>query len=214
MSKKALIFDIDGTLWDSRALVAEGYNIQLRREGLSHLQLTADTLTPLFGKVMDDIADALFASIPLPERKALMIRCMETENAHLHSDPCHIGYPKVRETMEVLHRDFRLFIVSNSQCGYPELCMKKLGLTDLIEGHMCFGDTGATKGQTMLRLMEKYGISDAVYVGDTQGDLEACEEAGVPFVYAAYGFGHPARYDWKLNAFEELPALAAENWKE
>ena len=30
----SLIFDIDGTLWDSRALVAEGFNLQLRDEGM------------------------------------------------------------------------------------------------------------------------------------------------------------------------------------
>ena len=32
---ESIIFDIDGTLWDSRALVAEGYNIQLRSEGMA-----------------------------------------------------------------------------------------------------------------------------------------------------------------------------------
>ena len=37
MNCEALILDIDGTLWDSRALVAEGYNIQLKEEGLSHI---------------------------------------------------------------------------------------------------------------------------------------------------------------------------------
>ena len=34
MKYESLIFDIDGTLWDSRALVAEGYNQQLREEGM------------------------------------------------------------------------------------------------------------------------------------------------------------------------------------
>ena len=59
MKYESLIFDIDGTLWDSRAKVAEGYNIQLEREGLSHLFVTAEDLLPLFGKVMTDIADAI-----------------------------------------------------------------------------------------------------------------------------------------------------------
>ena len=68
MEFESLIFDIDGTLWDSRALVAEGYNIQLRREGLDHLCTDAETLKSLFGKVMSEIGDALFASIPVPER--------------------------------------------------------------------------------------------------------------------------------------------------
>ena len=35
MTFESLIFDSDGTLWDSRALVAEGYNIQLKAEGWS-----------------------------------------------------------------------------------------------------------------------------------------------------------------------------------
>ena len=42
----SLIFDIDGTLWDSRQLVAEGYNIQLEREGLQHLFVTKEILSP------------------------------------------------------------------------------------------------------------------------------------------------------------------------
>ena len=46
MKYESLIFDIDGTLWDSRALVAEGYNIQLRRENLHHLQITARPCCP------------------------------------------------------------------------------------------------------------------------------------------------------------------------
>ena len=42
MRYESLIFDIDGTLWDSRALVAEGYNLQLQKEGLEHLSVTAE----------------------------------------------------------------------------------------------------------------------------------------------------------------------------
>ena len=51
MNYESVILDIDGTLWDSRALVAEGYNIQLRQEGLDHLCVDAEVLKPLFGKV-------------------------------------------------------------------------------------------------------------------------------------------------------------------
>lgn len=205
MRYESLIFDIDGTLWDSRALVAEGYNIQLKKEGLSHLCVTAEDLKPLFGKVMTEIADVILATIPKEERYALMQRCMDTENRHLHDDPCHIGYPAVRETMEKLSEKYRLFIVSNSQCGYPELCMEKLGIGDLIQGHLCFGDTGTSKGKTIRALMEKHDIQSCIYIGDTQGDYEATLEAGVPFLWCAYGFGTPAGYDEKIDTFAQLP---------
>ena len=207
MNYESLIFDIDGTLWDSRALVAEGYNIQLRAEGLAHLCVTAEDLKPLFGKVMTEIADVILAQIPLPERYALMDRCMATENEYLHQNPCRIGYAGIRQTMERLAKNHRLFIVSNSQCGYPELCINKLGLGEYISGHLCFGDTGTEKGETIRRLMQQHGIESAVYIGDTQGDQDAADKAGIDFIFAAYGFGAPQRYVAKIETFEKLLEL-------
>ena len=207
MKFESLIFDIDGTLWDSRALVAEGYNIQLKKEGLDHLCVTAEDLKPLFGKVMTEIADAILASIDPKDRYDLMERCMETENNYLFENECRIGYPGILETVKELAKSYRLFIVSNSQCGYPELCMDKLGLTPYIEGHMCFGDTGTSKGKTIRTLMSKYNIGTCAYVGDTQGDYEATVEADVPFIWATYGFGTPDGYVAKLDTFADLLTL-------
>ncbi len=207
MKVESLIFDIDGTLWDSRELVAEGYNIQLEKEGLQHLFVNAQQLRPLFGKVLEEIADVLLASIDPKERYALMERCMKTENDHLFRNPCDIGYPGVKETVEALSKKHRLFIVSNSQCGYPELCMEKLGLTPFIEGYLCFGHTGTSKGKTIRTLMEKHGISSAVYIGDTQGDLEACREAGIPFIFAAYGLGEADSWDARIEKITDLLTL-------
>ena len=207
MKFESLIFDIDGTLWDSRALVAEGYNIQLTAEGLGHLCVTAEDLKPLFGKVMTEIADSILASIPEAERYDLMERCMATETRYLEENPCHIGYPGVKETVAKLAETYRLFIVSNSQCGYPELCMEKLGLTPYIQGHLCFGDTGTSKGRTIRTLMEKHNITSCAYVGDTQGDYEATVEADVPFIWCTYGFGTPEGFAARVDSFEQLLAL-------
>lgn len=204
MRYESLIFDIDGTLWDSRALVAEGYNIQLKKEGLEHLSVTAEDLKPLFGKVMTDIADAILSTIPVEERYALMDRCMRTENDYLFANECRIGYPHVKETMQELAKNHRLFIVSNSQCGYPQLCIDKMGLNDYIQGHLCFGDTGTSKGQTILKLMRDHNITSCVYIGDTQGDLEACREAGIPFIFATYGLGQADSFDEKIDYFRQL----------
>ena len=207
MNYESLIFDIDGTLWDSRGLVAQGYNIQLRREGLQHLCVTAEDLRPLFGKILPRIADVIFARVPTPDRYELMDRCAATEDQLLHEDPCDIGYPGVKETLEALSKRHRLFIVSNSQSGYPELCMKKLGIEEYITGHLCHGDTGTSKGQTILTLMERYGIESAAYIGDTQGDYEATVEAGLPFIWAAYGFGEPEHYVEKITEISRLTEI-------
>ena len=85
--------------------------------------------------------------------------------------------------------------------------MEKLGLQDVFEGHMCHGDTGLPKGDTILALMARFGIDDAVYIGDTQGDLEASRKAGIPFVFCRYGFGHPESWDAVIDAFDQLPQV-------
>lgn len=135
----------------------------------------------------------IFSSVPAPERYELMKRCMDEENRYMHKNKCSIGYPGVRETLEKLSEKHRLFIVSNSQQGYPELCMEKLGISPYIQGHLCFGDTGTTKGQTIRTLMEKHNITDCAYIGDTQGDYEATLEAGVPFLWGCLRLRHACR---------------------
>ena len=207
MEFESLIFDIDGTLWDSRALVAKGYNAQLHDEGMERFCVDAEVLKTVFGKVMTEIADILFAELPPQERYPLLERCMEREGETLHSDPCNIGYPKVKETLEELVKTHRLFIVSNSQCGYPELCMQKLGLEQLISGHLCFGDTGTCKGDTIKKLMNDHNITSACYIGDTAGDMEAADHAGIPFVYCTFGFGNPDHYWKKIDTFAQLLEL-------
>ena len=207
MEFESLIFDIDGTLWDSRALVAIGYNIQLEREGLGHLATNADVLKTLFGKTMTDIADALFDTVPAPERYGLMERCMATQNIYLQEDPCDIAYAGVKETLAELAKKYRMFIVSNSNCGYPELCMEKMGVTHLFSGHLCFGDTGTHKGVTIRKLMEQHGITSACYIGDTQGDKDATDMAGLPFIYCTYGFGQVDSCWKSIDKFEDLLSL-------
>ena len=204
---KSLIFDIDGTLWDSRAIVAKGYNDYLLEIGRPDLQVDAEYLKTLFGKTMTEIADIMLDSIPQPQRYDVMLGCMDREDEFLHQDPCDIAFPGVKETLEKLKESYRLFIVSNAQCGYPELMMDKLGIRHLMEGWMCFGDTNLPKGDTIRILMERHGITDAVYIGDTQGDLEASQKAGIPFIFCTFGFGNPETFDAKIDAFTDLPEL-------
>ena len=207
MNFESIIFDVDGTLWDSRALLAGAYNDQLREENIN-LVVDEVMLRPLFGRTMTALADGLFPMIPAPERYGLMDRCIVKMDEHLekYAGP-QIGYPELRSTMEVLAKKHRLFIVSNGQSGYPQMAAKKLGLEDLIEGYLSFGDTGKSKGQTLKILMEQHNIQNAAYVGDTQGDLEATQEAGIAFIWTSFGFGTPERYDLKVDTFSQLKEL-------
>ena len=208
MQFESIIFDIDGTLWDSRSMVAKGWNAHMKEVGMERFFVDPDVLKRVFGKVMTEIADIIFAELPAEQRYPLLEECMEREKKMLHDDPClGLGYPKVKETMEALAKDHRLFIVSNSQSGYPQLCMEKMGLTELICGHSCFGDTGLCKGETIRKLMKDHDITSACYVGDTAGDMEASDLAEIPFVYCTFGFGTADHYWKKIDSFAQLLEL-------
>ena len=206
MTFESIIFDVDGTLWDSRALLAEAYNMQLQAEGITGLHVTAEILKPLFGKPMNDLADGLFDGfVPAPERYALMDRCINRMDKHMEDHAgVHMGYPDLRTTMEQLKKNHRLFIVSNGQKGYPQMAANKLQLADLMDGYLSWGDTGKSKGQTILQLMKTHNIESAVYIGDTQGDLEACQEAGIPLIFTSFGFGQPEEFYAKVDRFADL----------
>ena len=204
---KSLIFDIDGTIWDVRPISAKGYNAAMEQMGRPDKFVTPEILATLFGRTGPAIADIVFAEYPPEERLDRFHMCTAQEDRFLKEDPCQVDFSGVRETLRALKQHYRLFVVSNCDCGYPELMMEKLGLQDVFEGHMCHGDTGLPKGDTILALMERHGIEDAVYIGDTQGDLEASRRAGIPFIFCAYGFGSPESWDGKIDDFRQLPEL-------
>ena len=207
MSPESLIFDIDGTLWDSRALVAQGYNRYFRSCGLERLCVTADDLTKLFGKTLEAIADIVLAEMPAPRRYEMMKACMDEEQAFMREDPCQVAFAGVVQTLEILAKKYRLFLVSNCEKGYPELLLDKLDIGHLFQGHLCYGDTGLPKGETIRILMARHGIESAIYIGDTQGDMEACQFAQIPFVWCRYGFGRADRWDAAIDSFPELLQL-------
>ena len=70
--KKGIIFDVDGTLWDSCEVVAESWNAYLEKEAPDvKAHLTDQDLRRVMGKTMTQSGDALFPMIS-PKRRALV----------------------------------------------------------------------------------------------------------------------------------------------
>ncbi|MBC8572540.1 HAD family hydrolase [Jingyaoa shaoxingensis] len=186
----SIIFDVDGTLWDSTEIVAIGYNRAL--EAYTDLPIRVDgaRLMTLFGKPMDQIFAELLPELSGEQQHFISEKCVILEEEELEkADPASLLYPGIEEMFQKLSKKLPLFIVSNCQCGYIEQFLRKNHFESYITDHLCFGQTGTSKGQTILRLMKENHLKNPVYVGDTQGDANACREAGIPFILAEYGFG-------------------------
>lgn len=204
--KKGIIFDMDGTLWDSAENVAKSWNLAVEKAGYQREEITAEDMYRVMGKTMDKIAEILFPDIIGNARNELLESCCEGENDYLRE---HGGilYPNLQETLEVLKKDYHLYIVSNCQAGYIEAFLDYYKLWDFIEDIECFGNNGKQKGENIADLYNRNELEKAVYVGDIQGDYDATMEAGLPFIHAAYGFGTINQEVPSISELKELPEV-------
>lgn len=201
---KGIIFDLDGTLWDSRETVAQSWNQAIRENSDLKIELEPEKLGALFGRPMEEIFANVFPDCEERERKRLETCCGEYEIRMLYSKP-GIVYEGVEEVLSRLFEKYPLFVVSNCQDGYIQAFWQSTNLGRFFKDGLCPDDTGELKAENIRRIMEKHGISEAVYVGDTQGDAEACRQAKVPMIYAAYGLGEAQEYAGKIMTFRQLP---------
>ena len=206
-----LIFDVDGTIWNSTGIVAEAWNAAIKEAGADADEVTAEILKGQFGKMMNVIGDNLFPRVPEgKERENLLHLCEAKEEKALAENERDISYPGLKETMKKLSEipGLKLFIVSNCQSGYIELVMEKTGIAEYITDFICFGDNKLPKNENIKIIVERNGLKDPYYVGDIDGDRIASEAAGVPFIHAAYGFGAVEKYAYKVDDITELVDIA------
>lgn len=199
----AVILDVDGTLWNSTPLVAKAWTKAAAECGVEKT-ITPEMLKNLFGKTMHEIADALMPEASLQLKEKVMYACVEEEERALEENEEDITYPRVAETIKELAKKIPVCIVSNCQKGYIELFMRKAQVEDSVSDFECYGNTGKGKAENLQLLIERNGYQHPVYVGDTVMDEEACARAGVPFIYASYGFGKAKKPIITIDSFKKL----------
>lgn len=205
--KKGIIFDVDGTLWDSSVQVAQSWQVAAEKLLNGPRPITLDMISRNMGKNMKDFGDALFPDLPPAKRLEVMEACMEYENQYLEDHP-GILYPQVAEVLQQLSWKYKLFIVSNCQKGYIEVLMRSCNLEEYITDIECYGNTGLSKADNISMVIQRNHLDQSFYVGDTAMDAEAAADAGIPFVHAAYGFGQVNGAEAVIREFGELLQLS------
>ncbi|KMK77024.1 HAD family hydrolase [Alkalihalobacillus pseudalcaliphilus] len=201
----SLIFDLDGTLWDSRESVVKVWNQVLTENGINK-KTTLDDFTKTMGLQVEEIGEILLPELTKEKRHDILEQCNQAENEYLQKNG-GILYEQVEEVLKELKQHYRLFIVSNCQDGYIEAFLDYYQLHHFFIDYENPGRTGLSKGENIKLIMKRNQLVSPIYIGDTTGDQAASEFAGIPFYYAAYGFGEVGDYTHKLKRFSDLLAL-------
>ncbi len=199
--KKAVIFDLDGTLWDSTWQIIPAWNECLEKLGLEK-RVDHPLVCSYMGKTTDGIAKLTFPDMNLDEACKIIVACCDAEVESLLKTGGTL-YPLLRETLLKLKEKYHLYIVSNCLDGYIQSFLTYHDFWDVFEDFECIGRTGLCKGDNIRLVIERNKIDKAIYLGDTASDCSAASIAGIPFVFASYGFG-TVENTISINEFSEI----------
>jgi phosphoglycolate phosphatase len=201
-----LIFDLDGTLWDTCASCAVAWNRVIARRGIGFREIVAEDVRGVTGRPHADCIRTVFAGLP-EEQIAVLIQDTMEEDNRVVARLGGVLFPGVQEGLPRLAQRYPLFIVSNCQSGYIEAFLRWTALGAFFRDFECWGNTGQPKPVNTARVMERNGLSAPLFIGDTEGDLHAARSCGLRFVHVGYGFGRCAGFDVAVASFPELVHL-------
>ena len=199
----SIIFDLDGTLWDSRKEVADSWSEIISKYDCDRKSITFQEINDLMGKTIDEIEDLLYPELPKAKRTEILYECGENEIEYLSRHGAKL-FDNLEDTLDKLSKKYKLFIVSNCQPGYIEVFLDYYNLNKYFVDHECPKSADVVKSDNIKLIVNRHNLKHAVYVGDTQGDANATKDAGLEFVFASYGFGHVEEYQHKLEKIEDL----------
>ena len=195
----ALIFDMDGTLWDAVDTYAEIWNMAFEHEGIEQ-RITRNDLLALIGTPIDDIIRHFVPADQVEHLLQVIAGLVVTELPRLGGRL----YEGVQEGIATLAQHYQLFMLSNCDELELPIFVRYAGIEPYITDTLAYGNTHLRKADNMRLLAEKYHLQHPVYVGDTDSDCSEAHRAGVPFVWLSCGFGTTDRAQLQFDNFSDM----------
>ena len=203
-----IIFDLDGTLWDSSKQVVPAWNTILTK--YNQKNINSDDMVGYMGKTLDMISSLMLPDLSHEQAMDILYECCAEEQVYLREHGGNL-YPDLGRTLQKLAETYQLFIVSNCQLGYLKAFFEAHSLKHYFTDYECCGKTGLSKSENIKLIIERNNLKNAIYVGDTELDMEAAFSAGIPFVLADYGFGNVHNAKNKISCFSDMLNLDYDN---
>ncbi len=183
-----IIFDLDGTLVDSRDDIANAVNFTLKKIGLKEKSISE--ITSYIGKGVEDLIRGSLGN----KQEALLTRALSVfeEYYKKHSTDNSVLYPNVKEILEYF-KNKRKAIVTNRNYEFALIALNKLGIYDYFESIIGGDDIGCMKPSScpLDISMNKLNTNkeEVIIVGDMDIDIIAGKRAGIITCGVTYGIG-------------------------
>jgi phosphoglycolate phosphatase len=202
---RAALFDLDGTLVDSVPDIAEALTDALAPFGRGPFP-EDQVRSWVGGNAQRLVAQAL--GVPLealdPEAERRFLQVYAARAVHLA-----VPYPGTERALASLRRrGVALAICTNKPRLTTDPTLAALGWTDRFDRVLCPDDVPRPKPapDMLLTALEHLGVDggEAAYVGDSDTDSLAAHAAGLPFAFAAWGYGAPRPGDRRYAGIDRI----------
>lgn len=203
MNADSLIFDLDGTLWDTCDICAVAWNNVIERNAIQFREIIGDDVRGVAGRPHAECIRSVFDALDEKEIEILTRETMDEDN-RLIATRGGTFYPNLQNEIRRLTGRFQLAIVSNCQEGYIETFLAQSKLGDSFLDFESWGNTGESKSRNVASVIARNGLERPVFIGDTTGDQTAARDCEIPFVFARYGFGSSVDADAEIDRLTDL----------
>lgn len=209
---EAVIFDMDGTLFETATLLAtvhERLFRTLREEGLYDQTPPLDDLLGCLGMLLEDIWRKLMPGSSEEARLRADELMVQYELEELEAGR-GVLYPQTAETLQRLkEQGIKLFVASNGLEVYVKEVARYKGIADLFDGLYSAGEfQTASKVDLVAKLLADHQIKTAWMVGDRSSDVEAAKGNNLVAIGCAYaGYGRDSELAGADVCIQEMPEL-------
>jgi len=209
-----IVFDLDGTLIDSRLDIANSLNWALGK--LSYAPLPIKEIESYVGNGIAPLIKRTAHSAGAPEDEEKMLKLFRQRYFERLLDNTRL-FETVADTINYFTGKYKMAVVSNKPERFTKKIVNEIGLYEAVGDTVYGGDTLPVKKPDPAALYEiagKYGVSTArmLMVGDSAVDMKTAKNAGAVCVGVTYGFRsvdeiRQAGADRLIDRFDQLKEI-------